>query len=136
ARRTQLATGARDDGSPAGGGTGGAGISRDGSTVVWNGLNAGRQVRVLAGEIVDGNSYYYLWQRLDRPNDTRRITGASDPDDPACDGSFDGSPTALGPCYEPLSQPEAAIGGDRATRPTAPAPRPPRLSPPPPPPPP
>jgi hypothetical protein len=117
AHTTQLVSRDRADGRPAGGATGGAGISRDGSTVVWNGLAADRQVRTLPGETIDGNSLFYLWQRLDRPTDTRRITGASDPDDPACTDGFNGSPTAQGPCFGPLSQPEAAIGGIGSTVP-------------------
>ncbi len=51
ARSTRLLTVSRGDGSPAGGALSGAAISRDGSTVVWTGLNAAPQTRMLDGRV-------------------------------------------------------------------------------------
>ena len=110
ARSTRLLTVSRGDGSPAGGALSGAAISRDGGTVVWTGLNAAAQTRMLEGEFADPNAYTYLWRRVDG-GETRRITGAADVDDPACSGPFTPNETAEGPCYGPLTQPESGVGG-------------------------
>jgi hypothetical protein len=97
-------------GDPAGGGSGPAGISEDGSTVVWTGKNAPAQARFLNGEPRDDNANYYLWRRMaDGPAAvTRRVTGAYDPDDPGCSPTtvVSTDPTATGPCYGPLTDPE------------------------------
>jgi Tol biopolymer transport system component len=104
-------------GDPAGGATGPASISADGSTVVWVATNAGPQTRFLPGESPVENQPYYLWRRWQEPGaDTRRITGLADPDDPACPPGTEvqQSPLAEGPCYGPLSEQEsglASIGG-------------------------
>ena len=105
-------TGASSSGDPAGGATGPASISSDGSTVAWVATNAPAQTRFLAGESLDPNEPYYLWRRWQEPNaPTRRITGIVDLDDPACPpgGEVTTDPTASGPCYGPLSEQEASL---------------------------
>lgn len=105
---------------PAGGSIGAA-ISGDGTTVVWTGAHAPSQTRFLNGENTDPTFNYYLWRRVSAgpaaplapgPEDqTRRITGLADPDDPACSPQattvFDG--TSTGPCYGPLTNQEANL---------------------------
>lgn len=103
-RRTILASAASTDGSPAGGATGPAVLSTDGSTVVWVGGNAAQQTRFLPGERTDESNHYYLWRRVDGGS-TRRVTGMADPDDPACAPGFvvQLNPVATGACYGPLT---------------------------------
>ena len=117
---TTLVTAKRDPGSgamtgePAGGAISAA-ISADGTTVAWTGVNAGAQTRFLNGESADPSLPFYLWRRVaDGPGaPTRRITGLSDPDDPECPPGeatvFDQIST--GPCYGPLTEPEASRSG-------------------------
>ena len=111
ARTTTLVTRTTGSGQPASGAQGPAGISGDGSTVVWTGRNAPAQTRFIGGENTDPDAFFYLWRRVaDGPTaPTRRITGVSDPDDPACPPgaqvAFDQSST--GPCYGPLTEPDA-----------------------------
>ena len=122
AQQTTLVTARRDSGldamtaDPAGGALGAA-LSADGTTVAWTGRNAAEQTRFLAGENTDPTFNYYLWRRapFGAGQQTRRITGLSDPDDPVCrqmeaanpglTTSFD--PGATGPCYGPLTEQEA-----------------------------
>ena len=101
---------------PAGGAIGAA-ISADGSTVAWTGNNAPSQTRFLSGENTDPTFYYYLWRRapFGSGDPTRRITGLSDPDDPACRKLEEDNPgmtttfdsTSTGPCYGPLTNRES-----------------------------
>ncbi len=99
-------------GDPAGGATGPATISADGTTVAWVSTNAGAQTRFLTGESPVSTVPYYLWRRWQEPNAvTRRPTGWTDPDDPACP---EGEPvvaseTATGPCYGPLNGQESSL---------------------------
>lgn len=103
ARTTTLVTVDRVDGSPAGGASGPAVLSGDGSTVVWPGGNAGQQTRFMPGERDDDQVHFYLWRRLDGTA-TRRITGMAEPDDPSCAGvTLQNNPLATGPCYGPLT---------------------------------
>lgn len=122
ARTTRLITAARDTGDPAGGATGPAGISGDGSTVVWTAQNASTQTFFLPGEFPNDQSFFYLWKRIaDGPAaPTRRITGRVDVDDPACDRSATINPTTTGtgPCFGPLTVPE---GGGASIASTLPA---------------
>jgi Tol biopolymer transport system component len=107
---TTLVTRATSDGAPAGGALGPAGLSADGTTILWTGRNAPAQTRFINGESTDPAFFHYLWRRIaDGPAaPTRRITGVSDPDDPACPPNvtvvFD--QTSTGPCYGPLTEPE------------------------------
>lgn len=111
---TTLVTVTSAGGEPAGGAIGAA-ISGDGSTVVWTGANAPAQARFLNGEPQESSFYYYLWRRIDDGStaQTRRITGVSDPDDPACPPSqvtqFD--QTTEGPCFGPLTEQESVRSG-------------------------
>jgi Tol biopolymer transport system component len=126
---TSLVTAKRDPlsgsmtGEPAGGALGAA-LSADGSTVAWTGRNAAAQTRFLGGENTDPSFNYYLWRRapFGTEQETRRITGLSDPDDPVCRReeeehpgmitTFD--PNQSGPCFGPLTDQEATrsdIGG-------------------------
>ncbi|HXR30257.1 MAG TPA: hypothetical protein VN752_03870 [Solirubrobacterales bacterium] len=115
ANTTTLVTAVRDaeagemTDQPAGGALGAA-LSGDGTTVAWTGANAEAQTPFLSGEIVNPASRYYLWRRLagdPAQAPTRRITGLSDPEDPACTVSPPSfNRTAVGPCYGPLADPE------------------------------
>lgn len=108
---TTLVTREADGGAPAGGAAGPAGISADGTTVVWTGGNAAAQTVFVNGENDSPSFPHYLWRRVaDGPAaTTRRITGAADPEDPGCDPTratfFDTS--SAGPCYGPLAQQES-----------------------------
>jgi len=117
ANTTTLVTRRRDDDGPAGGALGAAGISGDGSTVVWTGVNAPLQTAFVNGENTEVPGFpYYLWRRLaDGPlATTRRITGVADPDDPACapTGPVPFNEVSTGPCYGPLAQPELGISAN------------------------
>lgn len=107
-------------GDPAGGATGPASISADGSTVAWVATNAESQTRFLPGESPVSSQPYYLWRRWQEPGAlTRRITGIADPDDPACSQTEEvtQSPTATGPCYGPLSSQESDLASIAGTAP-------------------
>ncbi len=117
ANTTTLVTRVAGTGEPAGGAVGPAGISGDGTTAIWTGRNAALQTRLVEGEGTDLPGFsYYLWRRIaDGPAaSTRRITGMSDPDDPACQPSgpvlFDDFST--GPCYGPLARSELGISAN------------------------
>ena len=100
-----------DHTQPAAGAAGPAGISADGTAVAWTGSNAPAQTHFLSGEIQPSFLNFYLWQRIaDGPAaPTRRLTGPADVDDPACPPGAQVQPveTATGPCYGPLTGPEA-----------------------------
>ncbi len=102
-----------EEGEPAGGAIGPASISADGSTVSWVSLNAPAQTRFLPGEVENLSQAYYLWRRWQESAAvTRRVTGIADPEDPDChegEGVNPSDPTATGPCYGPLSEPEASL---------------------------
>ncbi len=105
AHRTRLVTHVRGEPlTPVGGALGQAGISADGSTVVWTGRNAGQQATSVPNESIDPQAFHYLWQREGEA--TRRITGATDPDDAAC-AEYVPSDTLNGPCYGPLADTES-----------------------------
>jgi hypothetical protein len=114
---TTLVTRTLGTGDPAGGAVGPAGISGDGTTVVWTGQNAPLQTEMVQGESTEVPGFaYFLWRRVaDGPGaPTRRITGVADPDDPACQPTepvfFDEFST--GPCYGPLARPEIGISAN------------------------
>lgn len=115
ARTTRLITRRTPSREPSGGAIGPTGISGDGSTVVWTGRNAQDQTAFVPGEGQNPALEYYLWQRVEDGPDapTRRITGLADPDDPGCSGAtpINDDPSAGGPCYGPLAQPEGFVGG-------------------------
>jgi Tol biopolymer transport system component len=101
-------------GDPAGGATGPATISADGTTVSWvSDENVEAQTRFLPGESPVQFVPYYLWRRWQEPQvPTRRPTGWTDPDDPACPSGTEVtlSETATGPCYGPLNSQESRLG--------------------------
>jgi hypothetical protein len=117
ANTTTLITRTMGSGEPAGRAVGPAGISGDGSTVVWTGQNAPLQTVFLNGENDDLPGFsYYLWRRIADGSaaPTRRITGASDPEDPACSpiGPVPFDEFTLGPCYGPLGRAELGISAN------------------------
>jgi len=64
----------------------GASISADGSTVAWMGENIGLQARMLPGESPSPLYTEPLWRRIapGSQTPTERVTGGSDPGNPAC----------------------------------------------------
>jgi WD40-like Beta Propeller Repeat len=124
-QQTTLITAARDPATgsmtvgPAGGALG-AVLSADGTTVAWTGRRAAEQTRFLGGENTDPSFNYYLWRRapFGAAEETRRITGLADPDDPVCRQTEEENPGmttvfnpgASGPCLGPLTDQE----GNRA----------------------
>jgi hypothetical protein len=64
----------------------GASISADGSTVAWMGQDISEQAPTLPGESLDAKYAEPLWRRIaDGPvESTRRVSGGSDPTNPAC----------------------------------------------------
>jgi hypothetical protein len=90
-----------------------ASISADGSAVSWVSTDAPQQTRFLPWEHATATEPYYLWRRWREPKAlTRRITGVVDLDDPECtpamqEEHLSDSPTATGPCYGPLTEPES-----------------------------
>ncbi len=86
----------------------GASISADGSTVAWMGEDVAQQAPTLAQEHLEAFYEEPLWRRLPAAaNQTRRVTGGSDPEDPACAASGElvlaiGSRNAGDPCQGPF----------------------------------
>jgi hypothetical protein len=86
----------------------GASISADGSTVVWMGQQLGEQVASLPGEPPAYNWTEPLWRRIadGAQAPTRKVTGGSDPESPACQASGEQhlppSPVAGDPCQGPF----------------------------------
>ncbi len=86
----------------------GASISGDGSTVAWMGVNIAKQAKLLPGETLNPNYAEPLWRRIgDGPSaPIRRITGGSDPANPACAASGETvlpeQPSAANPCQGPF----------------------------------
>lgn len=112
---TRKKQGEPEEGGNAGGANGPASISADGSTVAWLGFHAPAQTVFQRGEVAEETSGpYYMWQRWQEPGaKTRRITGISDPEDPECNPNEEinpDDPIATGPCYGPLTYPEASGG--------------------------
>lgn len=85
----------------------GASISADGSTVAWLGVNIAEQAKVLSGEASLKSRYAEpLWRRIADGSSapTRRITGGSDPESPACIASGEQltGETRADPCQGPF----------------------------------
>ena len=100
----------------------GAAISADGSTVAWMGVNVGLQARMLPAETPLSEYTEPLWRRIAAPaTPTERVTGGSDPTDPQCAASGEGSlpahPSANDPCQGPFlthpleSEPSGGVSG-------------------------
>jgi hypothetical protein len=78
----------------------GASISADGSTVAWMGQNVSLQAPVLSAETLRAGYTEPLWRRIGEGSGTptRRVTGGSDPSNPACAASGE---TALPEVFSP-----------------------------------
>lgn len=93
----------------------GASISADGSTVAWMGDDIGEQAPMLSGE--QRRPWYTepLWRRIVPGSETptERVTGGSDPADPACLASGEtilpASASLSDPCQGPFATPEGPI---------------------------
>jgi hypothetical protein len=86
----------------------GASISADGTTVAWIGEDVAEQAPTLAQEDLPVIYEEPLWRRLPAAaNQTRRVTGGSDPEAPGCAASgetqlTEGSENAGDPCQGPF----------------------------------
>ncbi len=95
----------------------GASISADGSTVAWMGEDIGRQARMLPAESPSPTYTEPLWRRIARGSQTatERVTGGSDPANPACLASGEASlpplasQSAADPCQGPF---EVELGAE------------------------
>jgi hypothetical protein len=94
----------------------GASISADGSTVAWLGKNLAQQAPTLADEGLEPSYEEPLWRKLPAAgSQTRRVTGGSDPEAPACAASgelrlpVDGE-NASDPCQGPFVREQAGSG--------------------------
>ena len=90
----------------------GASISANGSTVAWMAQDIGQQVELLAAETQRAEYSEPLWRRIAGPEGrlteqaaTRRITGGSDPEDPACAASGESALPAQACRVRPLQGP-------------------------------
>jgi hypothetical protein len=98
-----------------------AAISADGTKAVWTAGAAERQTPTLPAEEPFGVQPALLWRDLDDISaPSRRVAGAADLDDPACDpATYVPSNTATGPCYGPFVTSEGvdqgATGGTSAS---------------------
>ncbi len=104
-------------GRQVGGGSGGASISADGSAVAWMGEDLAQQTATLPAEGLEASYTEPLWRRLPAAaNQTRRVSGGSDPEDAACAASgasrlAPGSENAADPCQGPFVVEVGAEGG-------------------------
>jgi hypothetical protein len=90
------------DGAPPG-----ASLSADGSTVAWMGANISKQAPMLAAEAPQAHYTEPLWRRISSPaTPTRRVTGGSDPGNPACaasgESALPATPAPGDPCQGPF----------------------------------
>jgi hypothetical protein len=92
----------------------GASISADGTTVAWMGQQISKQATLLSAERREPYYSEPLWRRIVGANGepseeaaTRRVTGGSDPANPACaqnpDGTLPLPPVASDPCQGPFT---------------------------------
>jgi hypothetical protein len=85
-----------------------ASISADGTAVVWQAQEIGEQVPTLAEESLAPEYNEPLWRSIDHGEEapTRRVTGGSDPTNPACIASGEtalhGEPSPSDPCQGPF----------------------------------
>jgi hypothetical protein len=86
----------------------GASISADGSTVAWMAVDVSQQARLLTGEAPRPSYTEPLWRRVadGEGAPVRRITGGSDPENPACaasgETSLPGKASLSDPCQGPF----------------------------------
>jgi WD40-like Beta Propeller Repeat len=87
----------------------GASISADGSAVAWMAQDVGEQARTLPGEELQGEYSEPLWRRVGAGEQapTRRVTGGSDPSNPACQANPESRlprpASAADPCQGPFA---------------------------------
>jgi hypothetical protein len=90
----------------------GASLSADGSTVAWMGEDVGEQAPLLSGEARRPLYTEPLWRRIEPGSETptERVTGGSDPENPACVASGETTlpriPPLSDPCQGPFLTPE------------------------------
>jgi hypothetical protein len=104
----------------------GASISADGTTVAWMGAHIAEQAPLLPGEVLKPDYTEPLWRRIAPGSEspTERVTGGSDPLNPACAASGEtalpAQPAAGDPCQGPFvvaeGQPAAGILAGGSTR--------------------
>ena len=86
----------------------GASLSADGSTVAWMGEDIGQQAALLPEETRNPDYTEPLWRRIEPGSETstERVTGGSEPENPAClasgEGSLPASPSQSDPCQGPF----------------------------------
>ncbi|MGO9489804.1 MAG: hypothetical protein ACLQBB_12335 [Solirubrobacteraceae bacterium] len=87
----------------------GASISADGSTVAWLGQQIGEQAIKLPAEVLSPRYAEPLWRRISEGPlaPTRRVTGGSDPENPACradpESELRDPPSTSDPCQGPFA---------------------------------
>ena len=92
----------------------GASISADGSTVAWMGEDVGEQGPTLSAETLAPLYTEPLWRRIAPGSETHteRVTGGSDPENPACVASGETTlpsiPSLSDPCQGPFARGEGA----------------------------
>jgi hypothetical protein len=96
----------------------GASLSADGSTVAWMGENIGQQAALLPEETRSAHYTEPLWQRIEpgSASVTERVTGGSEPHNPACvssgEGSLPAKPSPSDPCQGPfVTEEESEVSG-------------------------
>ncbi len=92
----------------------GASISADGSTVAWMGQQVGEQAAALGSDLTHEPVYTEpLWRRIGAGQGapTRRVTGGSDPANPACAASGEESPIVPATLADPCQGPFDTTGG-------------------------
>jgi fructose-specific component phosphotransferase system IIB-like protein len=96
----------------------GASISADGSAVAWMGEDIGKQARMLPDEHPPALYTEPLWRRIEPGSETltERVTGGSDPGNPACAASGEtvlptaAQQSASDPCQGPFEVEEQGAG--------------------------
>lgn len=96
----------------------GAALSADGTTVAWMGAEIGAQAPLLSEEVEKPSYTEPLWRRVAPGSETptERVTGGSDPLNPACAASGEAAlpaqPASSDPCQGPfvIAEGESAAG--------------------------
>jgi hypothetical protein len=93
----------------------GASISAEGTAVAWMGEDIGEQVPLLSAETLEPRYTEPLWRRIAPGSETstERVTGGSDPLNPACiaggETALPQSPSPGDPCQGPFNPPKETI---------------------------
>jgi Tol biopolymer transport system component len=91
----------------------GASISADGSTVAWMGQDVAAQASTFSDEA--SPSYTEpLWRRIAPMEPTRRVTGGSDPTNPACAASGETALPTEGSASDPCQGPSLTLANSEA----------------------